>query len=117
MLFTMNNKKIDEYRAKLEKERGLISQEMNVDSKPTDFGGDTDHYDEEVDEAEEFGNQLAAAQGLKERLNEIDIALAKIAEGKYGTCESCGKHIEEEILNIDPESRYCRTCKLERKAS
>ena len=24
------------------------------------------------------------------------------------TCEKCGEQIEEEILNIDPESRFCK---------
>jgi len=38
--------------------------------------------------------------------------LGKIQTGTYGICEKCGKPIEHEILAIDPESRFCKACKL-----
>jgi len=97
---------------KLEKERMLIAGEIARDEKPVDFGSDIDHGDEESDKSEQVGDQLAAARGLKDRLNEIDIALGKIPLGTYGVCEKCGSPIEQEILSIDPESRFCKECKL-----
>ena len=90
----------------------MVSDEIKQAEKPVDFGSDVDSFDEEADEAEEVSNQLAIANDLKGRLSEIDIALAKIASGKYGVCEKCGEAIEEEILDIDPESRFCKKCKL-----
>jgi DnaK suppressor protein len=108
----MNQDQLKEYKTKLEKERGLIAAEIARDESPVDFGNDIDHGDEESDKSEQVGDQLAAAQDLKNRLNEIDIALGKIQTGEYGICEKCGKPIEHEILAIDPESRFCRSCKL-----
>ena len=108
----MNTEKIGEYKVKLEKERLLLLAEIKKDERPVDFGSDTDHFDEETDEAEEFGNQLAMAQGLKNRLDEIDLALSKIRSGGYGICEKCGKEIEVAILDVAPESRLCKDCKL-----
>ncbi len=108
----MDAKKLQEYKKKLEKERVLIFAEIKQNEKPVDFGSDSDRLDEETDEAEEIGNQLAVAQDLKNRLSDIDIALRKIQSGGYGVCESCGKEIEGEILDIDPESRLCKNCKL-----
>jgi DnaK suppressor protein len=108
----MNETQLKEYKAALEKERAMISAEIAQDEKPVDFGNDIDHGDEESDRSEQVGDQLAAAQDLKKRLNEIDIALGKIQSGGYGTCEKCGKPIEHEILAIDPESRFCKSCKL-----
>jgi len=105
----MNKEKIKEYKSKLEKERMLLLAEIKRDEAPVDFGNDTD---DESDETENFGNQLAMINGLKDRLNEIDIALNKIQSEEYGTCEKCGLEIEEEILDTDPESRYCKKCKL-----
>ena len=105
----MNQEKIKEYKNKLERERILLLAEIKRNETPVDFGSDTD---DESDETENFGNQLAMIQGLKDRLNEIDIALNKIRSEGYGMCEKCGKEIEEAILDTDPESRYCKKCKL-----
>jgi RNA polymerase-binding transcription factor DksA len=109
---TMNQDQLKEYKTALEKERTIIAAEIARDEKPVDFGSDIDHGDEDSDRSEQVGDQLAAAQGLKDRLNEIDIALQKIQSGTYGICEKCGKPIEQEILSIDPESRFCKECKL-----
>jgi len=106
----MNKEKIEEYKNVLEKERLLCASEIKQNETPTDFGND---FDDESEETENFGNQLAMVNGLKARLNEIDIALSKIQSEKYGVCEKCSENIEEEILDIDPESRYCKKCKIE----
>ncbi len=103
--------KKEEYKKKLEKERQKLIDELMKEETPEDFGGDTDHFDEEADEAEALGDKLALGQVTRGRINEIDVALNKIQEGRYGVCEKCGKQIEDEVLNISPESRYCRNCK------
>jgi len=108
----MTQEKLNGYRTQLEKERRLILEEIKKNEKPTYFGDDIDHGEEESDEAEELGNQLAVAQGLKARLDDIEVALEKIREGKYGICEKCGERIGEEILDVDPESRLCKRDKL-----
>lgn len=107
----MDMNQFDAYKKKLEKERSLLLSEIKQNERPPYFGNDTENPDEETDQAEELGNQLAIARDLKNRLEEIDIALGKIYSGTYGTCESCGGKIEKEILDIDPESRLCKTCK------
>lgn len=107
----MTKEKIEEYKNKLEHERILVSKEIKDLEKPLDFGDDVDHFEEDTDKTEEMDSQLAAAKSIKDRLGEINIALGKIQEGKYGICEKCGMEIEEEILDIDPESRFCKSCK------
>lgn len=111
---TMNQEQLKEYKTKLEKERAMVATEVAGDEKPVDFGSDVDHGEEASDKSEEVGNQLAAAEELKGRLNEIDLALARIHNGTYGICEKCGRPIEPEILAIDPESRFCKACKLKK---
>jgi DnaK suppressor protein len=107
----MDEKRADQYKEKLEEERLLLLAQIEQHEKPVDFRSDTDHFDEETDEAEEMGNQLAIAQDLKNRLDEIDLALSKLRSGKYGICEKCGKRIGDDILDVDPESRFCKNCK------
>ena len=40
----------------------------------------------------------------------IERALAKIAEGSYGTCDRCGKPIPPGRLEVAPESVLCVSC-------
>src|SRR5581483_862566 len=108
----MTKEKNEEFKKKLEQERKLVLAEIKESEKPSTFGNDIDSGDEDTDEAEEFSNQLAIAHDLKNRLSEIDIALGKVQTGNYGMCENCGKQIEDEVLEISPESRFCKQCKL-----
>jgi sigma-B regulation protein RsbU (phosphoserine phosphatase) len=40
-------------------------------------------------------------------LREVDEALARLAKGTYGLCETCGDPIEPERLEADPLVRFC----------
>ena len=54
---------------------------------------------------------LGLVEGLKTRLNDIDGALNKIAEGTYGTCEVCGNDIGQDRIEFRPTSTRCVDCK------
>jgi DnaK suppressor protein len=43
-------------------------------------------------------------------LAEVDAALARFAEGCYGSCETCGMPIPCERLRAMPEARRCIAC-------
>lgn len=100
------------YKNKLQHERLLIIREVKDLEKPVDFGSDIDHSEEKTDEVEDMSNRLGEENDLKKRLDEIELALQKIEAGDYGICESCSKNIEEEVLDIDPESVLCKSCKM-----
>jgi DnaK suppressor protein len=55
--------------------------------------------------------QFAAvrAQALA-HLADIDAAIARLAEGRYGTCERCGQPIAPERLDALPAARLCIAC-------
>lgn len=50
-------------------------------------------------------------EGLEEdaerQLHEVEAALGRIEEGRYGTCEICGKKIPEERLEAIPWATLC----------
>ncbi len=48
---------------------------------------------------------------LKTRLDEVDAALGKLADGTFGTCASCGREIEPDRLTYRPTSIRCVSCK------
>jgi RNA polymerase-binding transcription factor DksA len=58
------------------------------------------------------GWELALAQKLEAetRIAEIESALARMAEGTYGRCQSCGKPISPERLAVLPQAALCIDC-------
>lgn len=48
------------------------------------------------------------ARGL---LSQINRALEKLEDGTYGTCDSCGRQINEERLEVVPYATLCIDCK------
>ena len=59
--------------------------------------------DREVDESlEENAEQL---------VHEIDVAVARIDAGTYGTCARCGQPIPEERLEAVPYATLCLDCR------
>lgn len=56
--------------------------------------------------AERGENQLIIASN-NEQLTEIDAALARIEDGTYGTCATCGRPIGEARLEVMPTTQYC----------
>jgi DnaK suppressor protein len=109
----MTKNTLEESKNKLLKELSLVGEEIRRNEKPPEVSNDVDAFDEETDEADTLSGQLAVAQDLKNRRADIELALQKIETGKYGICEKCKNEIGEEILSVDPESRFCKSCKLE----
>ena len=62
-------------------------------------------------ENDEVIDSLGTAAGAE--LSEIDAALARIASGRYGACESCGHPIELKRLEAVPYARQCLRCAAE----
>lgn len=50
------------------------------------------------------------ASGEQEIIYEIDEALKRIKEGKYGKCLSCNKKIPVRRLNAVPYAKHCIQC-------
>ncbi len=46
----------------------------------------------------------------RRELAEIDAALSRIEEGRYGVCQTCGGPMGLHRLRAIPEARYCVAC-------
>lgn len=57
---------------------------------------------------------LGLVDSLKRSLDEVDLALARIADGTYGKCVNCGKDIGEARLENRPSATHCVDCKAAR---
>jgi DnaK suppressor protein len=56
-------------------------------------------------------HELAVTHNARALLLQSEQALARIAEGTYGTCESCGEPIGKARLQAFPRATLCVTCK------
>lgn len=54
---------------------------------------------------------LALSAQARLAVDEIDHAMAKIANGTYGRCEGCGQPIPKARLKALPQARLCVACK------
>jgi DnaK suppressor protein len=55
--------------------------------------------------------EISLANGILERINQVERALERLDEGSYGWCERCGNPIPVERLAAFPSATLCVTCK------
>ncbi len=60
------------------------------------------------DRFEDFEETSSIVKSLQARYTDINDALGKIENGKYGICEVSGKEIEEDRLDVNPAARTCK---------
>ncbi len=60
--------------------------------------------------ADTHGRVMAMKQNLQDALVRIKHSLSSLNSGKYGTCENCGKAIEEARIEAMPTANLCITC-------
>ncbi|HYP85980.1 TraR/DksA family transcriptional regulator [Variovorax sp.] len=53
---------------------------------------------------------LAEAEVDRQRLRDIEVALNRMADGRYGICVCCGDEIPRERLIAQPIAIRCATC-------
>lgn len=116
----MDKKNLQELKAKLEKDKLSIESELKKFAKKDgNLPGDWDtrfpklnggNLEEAADEVEEYGNLLPQEYNLELRLQNINSALEKIKNNKYGICEKCKKEISIERLKISPDAKFCLKC-------
>ena len=75
-----------------------------------DVGADDEHDPEGATLAFERQHVAALADAAREGLAEIQAALARLADGSYGTCQACGAPISAERLAARPAARTCVGC-------
>jgi DnaK suppressor protein len=60
-------------------------------------------------------NKVGAANSIAITLADVERALEKVADGTYGTCDSCGEAISEERLDAIPSATLCISCARTRR--
>jgi len=116
--------KTDKYKNKLEEEKKILEDELSelgklINKKTDDWEAapesemNTQEVQNEGDMAErseDFEERSSQLNVLETRLLNIDGALNKIKNNKFGICETCGVEIEEDRLEANPAAQSCKNC-------
>lgn len=97
----LSRRQLAELRAMLEEQREFRLEQLAELHQPAAVGplGSTDP---------EIFRSLTS--GAREALREIQAALWRMDEGRYGWCVSCGSAVEIERLEILPQTARCMAC-------
>ncbi|MBQ3421044.1 MAG: TraR/DksA C4-type zinc finger protein [Romboutsia sp.] len=120
---------IKKYKLELEKEKESLTKLISNMQDNTLFGdtenttseryssGELSSYDNHLGDMgtevfmQDMQNSLITHE--RGRLYQINKALDKIESGTYGICEICKKNIDEERLDLIPETGLCSSCAKE----
>lgn len=111
-----NTEALAEVRATLEEERAQHMQLLDEhgadphseEIRSLDVGNDG--FADSGQATEERAELLALIVNARDRVRDIDAALARMDEGNYGICITCGNEIPAGRLEIRPLSVQCVTC-------
>jgi len=108
----MDKKKLDTFKKRLETRQ----QELRRTVTRTQADGRTVDEDTAQDIADRaassYNKEFLFSQSNNERqlLQMVDGALARIREGSFGECISCGREINPKRLEAVPWTRHCIEC-------
>ncbi|MEO0123151.1 MAG: TraR/DksA C4-type zinc finger protein [candidate division WOR-3 bacterium] len=119
MVKKFKKSELKEFEKILLKEREKILKGIDygtgqISTTQTEASGDLSAYANHMaDQGTETEKRELSSLNItrqRETLFNIDHALRKIVQGRYGICEKCGKLIEKRRLKIVPYARFCIKC-------
>jgi DnaK suppressor protein len=112
----LTQKEIQELKEKLLAERKDLQAQLD-ELEQSSFSSDQSEISGEMGFDEEYADagtatfererDLSLVNNLRDLMERIDKALAKIDEGTYGLCDRCGKPIEKLRLKALPYANLC----------
>ena len=100
----------DTLRDQLVAERDELTRQLAELSIDGSSGEDFDeNFADSGQVAAELGEHLALAATLRDQLDDVEGALARIDAGTYGLCATCGEEIAADRLEAMPATPFCIT--------
>lgn len=112
LIKTIEEKLLQE-KQKLEKELKEFTKENihNITDYDAHFPSFGDKDDENAAEVATYSDNLTLERTLESALRDVNDALQRIENGKYGLCRYCGEAIDSKRLLARPTSSACVDCK------
>jgi len=114
----MDKKRLETFKKRLEDRQ--LELRKTVTNRQQDGRNQGEDIAQDIADraASSYNKEFLFTQSTNERqmLGMVDSALARIREGTYGECISCGNEINAKRLEAVPWTRYCIECqdKLEK---
>jgi RNA polymerase-binding transcription factor DksA len=100
---------LDKRRTELLARRATLSKRMEGIEQELDSHDERDWEELAVErEGDEVLEDLGHSAQTEIRM--IDAALARMDEGEYGFCVTCGAEIDAARLDVVPATPFCRNC-------
>ena len=103
--------RLDEEASRLTDIRDRFSEEGLTNESEADSLGELSGADQhQADVGTETFNRerdLSILEQVEAELADVSHALKRLDDGTYGTCEACGKPIDDERLEALPATRFC----------
>ena len=100
---------LDDERTRLQgikEELGALRDESQQDSLE-ELSSYDQHQADVATETFEREKDLSILDNIEGELADVEHALQRLDDGSYGTCEACGKPIDDERLEALPATRFC----------
>jgi DnaK suppressor protein len=101
-------------RARLEQERASLQSDieaLTIDNQAQqDDYGVGNHVADDATEVFTRERNLALRGNAHDLLEQVDAAIERIDQGRYGTCARCGQQIAPDRLEALPYATYCIDC-------
>lgn len=104
-------------RELLEERHKLKEQLKHLKAVEFEDIGRSNHMADDATEAFEQTVGVALKRNFDASLEEVERALAKLEDGTYGICETCGARIDRARLEALPHAVRCLDCQSRREYS
>ncbi len=101
---------LEEQRRARERVAVLEREFAGLAEAASSAGTDDEHDPEGATLAFERQHASALLEAAREQVAAVDAALRRLAEGRYGVCERCGRPIGAERLAARPAALTCIRC-------
>ncbi len=91
----------------------LAGEETRLRAQLSELGGGEselavdDNFADSGQVAAEEGENRALAAELRDQLDDVERARARLDDGTYGVCEVCSQPISAERMDAIPTARFC----------
>lgn len=109
----MKKSLIKKMKSLLQSQKNELIQKSYKDLDIDTDGDDTDKIQGDI--LALVNNQLSFRD--RQKINQIDLALKKISENRFGICEECEEDISEKRLLVNPSFYICIVCAEKREIS
>jgi DnaK suppressor protein len=108
----MDKKKLESFKKRLETRQQELRQMVTRNQKDGRAADEEATQDVADRAASSYTKEFLFSQSNNDRqlLNMVEGALARIREGSFGECVSCGKEINAKRLEAVPWTRHCIDC-------